>query len=524
MGGRVQPKKIVAIDWDARTLRVVHAFVGKRGLKIDRILAAAIPADIDLNSPEHLGRHIRRVLDQEQIPTRHAVVDIPRDQAILKTLSLPALGPEELPGMVEIQIAKELPFPAGEAVIDFIVSPGAEPNVSDVLTAAVRREVVRQYEQTFETAGLKLDRIGLRPWANATAVRELLKHAMPDRVAFIDVRPALTEIDILRGGVLTFSRAASVMIPKDWKERSVGPRLSLVREGAAEIGDAPDAVIHSLLVEVTRSLEAYKTSDAGAIIDHVVIAGDLGVEEALSEGIQKRLGIPAELYNPAASFGWEPDEGAAAAAFSSTLGLVIGQSSASESMHFDFLHPKKRVSKTQQKLKRAPMAAAVAILFLAAGGVGFAQFTKDDRARLATIEAQIKELEERQPDNKKFMDFVQQVRDFDQGQYVWVDVLYDLISVLPSTEHLVITQLDMQQEDGKLVLKTKAKDRDTPTQAVRKLEEFKREGKPLPRFKATIGPQSEKQGEKYPFVQDLRVSILRDDEEKKGSGKKSSNP
>jgi len=521
VGARVQPKKVVALDWDARTLRVVHAFVGKRGMKIDRILAAAIPADVDLNSPELLGRHIRRVLDQEQIPTRYAVVDIPRDQAILKTLTLPALGPEELPGMVEIQIAKELPFPASEAVIDYTVSPGAEPNRADVLVAAVRREVVRQYEQTFEIAGLKLGRIGLRPHANATAVRELLKHAMPDRVAFIDVRPALTEIDILRGGVLTFSRAASVMIPKDWKEHGGGPRLSLVREGEAEAAPAaPDAVIHSLLVEVTRSIEAYKTSDAGAIMDHVVIAGDLGVEEALAEGIQKRLGIPADLYNPAASFGWEPDEGAAAAAFSATLGLVIGQAADPETMHFDFLHPKKRVSKTQEKLRKAPLAAAVALLFVAAGGVAFARYTRDDRMELASIEKQISELEAKRSDNKKFLDFVERVRGFEKDQHVWVDVLHDLIGVLPTTQELVITQLDMQQEDGRVVLKTKAVNRDVPTQAVRKLEEFRREGAELPRFKATIGPQSEKKGEKYPFVQDLRISILRDNQTKKASGEK----
>lgn len=520
MAGRTQPKKIVALDWDSRTLRVVHAFVGKRGLKIERILAAAIPADVDLQSPELLGRHIRRVLDQEQIATRHAVVDIPRDQAILKTLTLPALGPEELPGMVEIQIAKELPFPAGEAVIDYTVSPGSESNLSDVLVAAVRREVVKQYEETFEIAGLKLDRIGLRPHANAIAVRELLKHAMPERVAFIDVRPSLTEIDILRGGVLVFSRAASVQVPKDWKERAAGPRLSLMGGEAESQPFAPDAVIHSLLVEVTRSIEAYKSNDAGAMIEQVVIAGDCGVEEALAEGIQKRLGIPAEMYNPAASFGWEPDEGAGAAAFSSTLGLVFGQASAGEVQHFDFLHPKKRVSKTQEKLKKAPLAAAVAVLFLTAAGVVLAQMTKDDRAHLASIETQIKELEERQSDNKKFMDFANRVRGFDKDQHVWVDVLFDLFKVLPTSRELVISQLDVQQEDGRIVLKTKTAGRDTATQAVRKLEEFRREGKTLPRFKVTVGPQTEKKGEKYPFVQDLRVQILRDEEVKKGSTKK----
>ena len=533
MAGRLPPKRIVAVDWDTRTLRIVHALLSKRGVKIDRLLSAPIPADLDLANPEQLGRHIRRVLDQEGIHTKHATVDIPRDQAILKTLSLPALSPDELAGMVGIQIAKELPFPASEAVIDFAVPPfAASATTSNVLVAAVRREVVQQYETTFEVAGLKLDRVGLRPYANTVAVCELLKHALPERVMFIDVRPSLTEIDVIHNGSLTFSRAASVMVPPDARGHGERPRFSIVREGGpsealvpVDLGvgtphhmDDTEAMIHSLVVEVTRSIEAYRASDAGASIDHVVIAGDLGVEETLAEAVQKRLGITTELYNPAASFGWEPDEGAGASAFASTLGLVVGHSY-DRALHFDFLHPKKRVSQTQERLKKAPLVAAVAVLFVAAGGIAFAKFTAPDRKTLAKIESSIQELEGKRADHKKFLEVMDRIREFDAEQHVWVDVLYDVLYVLPTNEELVINHLEMNQSESRLVLKTKTKNRDTATTAVRKLDEFRREGKDRPRFKTSIGPQSEKKGEKYAYVQDLRITLLRDDAVKKGSAK-----
>jgi len=533
VAGRTPPKRIVAVDWDTRTLRIVHAVLGKRGVKIDRLLSAAISPDLDLAVPEQLGRHIRRVLDQEGIHTKHATIDIPRDQAILKTLSLPSLPSDELAGMVGIQIAKELPFPASEAVIDFAVPPfAASATTSDVLVAAVRREVVQQYESTFEVAGLKLDRVGLRPYANTVAVCELLKHALPERVMFIDVRPSLTEIDVIHNGSLTFSRAASVMIHQGAREQGEHPRFSIVREGGSgeahaamtldtveplRLGDT-ESMIHSLMVEVTRSIEAYRANDAGATIDHAVIAGDLGVEEMLAEAVQKRLGITTELYNPAASFGWEPDEGAGASAFASTLGLVVGHSY-DQALHFDFLHPKKRVSQTQERLKKAPLVAAVAVLFVAAGGIAFAKFTAPDRKALARIESSIQELEGRRADNKKFLDVMDRIREFDGEQHVWVDVLYDVFYVIPTNEELVINHLEMNQSESRLVLKTKAKNRDTATTAVRGLNEFRREGKDRPRFKTSIGPQSEKRGEKYPYVQDLRITVLRDDAVKKGPAK-----
>lgn len=522
MPAKRRPKKILALDWDARTLRVVQAGVGKRGVHVDRVLSAPIPAEVDPADPQKMGEHIRRVLAQEAISVHHAVVDIPRDQAILNTLNLPITAPNELPGIVAIQIAKELPFPIMEAAMDFIVGPH-EPQAStaEVLVAAVRNEVVEHYSRIFDAAGLKLDRVGLRPHANKVAVCELLKHAMPERVLFIDVRPTLTEIDVLRNGDLAFSRAASVMIPE---HLGSGPTLSLVREPGAQDGDAErtvpsittlDRVLQALVLEVTRSIEAYRVRDPGARIDHVVIGGDLGVEEPLADAIQQRLQLTTEIYNPAATFGWEPDEGASAAAFAATLGLVLGQADDAVPQ-FDFLHPKRSVSKTEEKLRKAPMVAAVAALFALSGIVAFAQYTGPRRATLRRIEAKIAELEGKGDDYKKFLSLVDEVREFDSGQFVWVDVLYDILTALPTHEVMVVNRAEMNHKEGRVTLHTRSTKRDAAMEVVAALQSFTppEDGMEY-RFSASVGSQTEKPGEKYRYVQDLRIKIVKAGQEKK---------
>ena len=527
MRGKRRPNKVVAIDWDVRTVRIVHASVGKRGVKIDRLLSVGIPATVDPADPVQMGGHIRRVLDQEGIHTRHAVVDIPRDQAILKTLTLPAIRVDEMAGVVGIQIAKELPFPPGEGVIDFVVpGPSLDATTSDVLVAVARREVVQQYEAIIAKAGLKLDRVGLRPYANRVAVCEVLKFALPERVLFIDVRPTLTEIDVVRSSALVFSRAASVPVPADIKG---SPRLSDAAglsfvPAAVELpgaedrarADGPERVIQALLLEVTRSIEAYRVNDPGAQMDHAIVAGDTGIEEALAETIQKRLGITTELYNPSGSFGWNAEEGAAAAAFSAGLGLVLSQGDP-PAANFNFLAPKRLVSQTRERLRKAPIAAAAALLFVIAGGILFASQTRPDRLKLAAIEEQIRAIEEKEGDYRKFMTFMEQVRRFEHDQHVWVDVLYDVFSILPQNDRVILTQLDMDQKEGRVVLKTKAVDRETATDVVKALRDFRREGAEKPRFEATLGPQTERKGEKYPFSQDFRILVLDDSNSKSRS-------
>jgi len=515
-----KPRKILAVDWDTKTLRVVHAQVGKRGINIERMLAVAIPGSVDPSDPQQMGVHIRRALEQEGITTKQAIVDIPRDRVILNTLILPVGAPENLPGMVEIQIAKELPFAVGDAVIDFAAQPPVDDApTADVLVAAIQREVVEQYEETFVVAGLKLHRVGLRPHAHKVAVCDRLKHALPRRVMFIDVRPTLTEIDIIRESSLVFSRAASVAVPE---ALSASHPLSIVRDDSAETASEDHAVllpgqqnamrdvIQSLVVEVTRSIEAYRASDPGAVIEHAVIGGDLGVEESLAEAIQKGLGITAEVYNPASSFGWSPDEGANAAAFAATLGLVLGQQQDAEA-HFDFLHPKRSISVTQERLKKAPLVAAVFALFVVAGGVAVAKFTGPKRNELVSINQQIRDLERNVRNNKKFLDLFQEIREFDTHQYVWVDVLFDALSLFPSHREFVVDHIGMSHSPPHLSLKTRAKNRETAGEVIRGLEAFRRYGAKQPRFKVSMGSQGEKARDLYPFSQELRITILEDE-------------
>ena len=209
-------RQVVSIDWDVRTLRIVHFVVrSKGGVGIRKVLSVAIPPDLRAGDPSAVGQLIRQVLDRERIGAGRMVVDVPRDQAVLNTLKLPAVPDDDLPAMVEFQVSKELPFPLTVAAVDFAVESGDDGSgFREVLVAAVRKEVVEFYAQVAGSAGLKLERVGLRPYANRESINELLGDTRRERVLFVDVGPVLSEIDVLRGGRLAFSRAASVAVPK----------------------------------------------------------------------------------------------------------------------------------------------------------------------------------------------------------------------------------------------------------------------------------------------------------------------
>ena len=148
--GSVGDRRILAVDWDQRELRVVHARIRKDKVRVQDVFAVSIPDEVSVSDAEAMGRLLRRALNQEQISCRRVIVDIPRDQAVLSTLSLPSVSVSDLAGMVKLQVGKSLSFAVSEAVIDFAL-PHEERDESeeprDVLAAAVQSEVVDFYRQ-----------------------------------------------------------------------------------------------------------------------------------------------------------------------------------------------------------------------------------------------------------------------------------------------------------------------------------------------------------------------------------------
>ena len=98
----------------------------------------------------------------------------------------------------------------------------------------------------------------------------------------------------------------------------------------------------------------------------------------------------------------------------------------------------------------------------------------------------------------------------DRGQKGWVDGLYDALAMIHTNEELVITHRDMKQSDSRMTLKTKTIHRETATEIIREMNQFRREDAEKPRFKVSMGPQTEKKRQRSPFSQELRIDVLDD--------------
>ncbi len=437
-------KKFVAVDWDARDVRVVSFRARAEGIDLLKAVSVPIPANVSVSDAESLGAFLRQVLRQAKISAKQALLTVPRDRVVLNPLSFPPTPAEELAAMVRFQVAKELPFAADRATIDFIVNGAFDAKAPcELLVAAVRNEEIAYYRDVGREAGLSVQDIGLRPHGNLVAISASGSEVSSGTLLIVEVGPGLTEIDVVRDGVLAFSRAASVSLADLWagrQDRVEDSRIvsTAVREHPRD--DATKRAVDAVLMEVTRSYEAYRATDPSLRVERVIVAGASGIEAELAESLSSRFGVRGELYAPGQALSLTEKRSRELRGFSAVLGLAMGHGGHGLA-HFDFLHPKRPSSKRSRRMKKAPVAAAAAVLFIAAGVAGRINYVNPELREADRLRKEVSIRKKEAEAVRKFKAKVDAIGDWQRSEQCWPEVLGRLTEAFPPSQEAYATRV-----------------------------------------------------------------------------------
>ena len=369
----------IALDWDHFYLRMAVARArsaspkGPARVKVRKLLAEPIPAALNLDDPVAVGHFIRESLKKRRIRARRAIVAVARDQALLRMIRLPEAPDDELVSMAHLQMDKELPYPADEATIDvtFAHPSGSGSEQVGVLAAAVRTKLLANIRKTAEAAGLKLDRVGLRAYANFCLVTRCVPIKPGQRLIYVDVGPDFTEIDIFSGQNLLFSRSAFVKIPLDLSRP--------LHHASNEDRPPPDkaklsAVLAELVLEVHRTVQAYRAEQAGLedVSDEapsaepaevILLGGGTGLEQDIARGLQERIDLPADILHPGQSFKLPRNINGDERMYSAVLGMALGPDTPEIIGPLNFLRPRRmKRPRTVGSTRRKVSAIAAGVL------------------------------------------------------------------------------------------------------------------------------------------------------------------
>ncbi|MBI4581258.1 MAG: pilus assembly protein PilM [Planctomycetes bacterium] len=492
----MRKRDVLCIDWDGRSIRVLEVGFHRSGVVVRRAVHAPVPPDMDVRDPATMGDFLRRTLGEHRIRTRRAIVDVPRHDTFLNRLSLPSGTMDELAAMVHLQIPKELPFSRDQAVIDFVVVPN-EGTTWDVWVAAIRVGVVEYYRQVFAAAGLTLERIGLRPYANVRTLQA--SDLTRGRVVMVEIGPSMTEINILRDGQLMYTRAAPVAMPA-----AGSPAIGAEGEAA---GPPPPMPMDDLLIEVSRTIAAYRATDLGATIDLIVLAGTVWIDEPLARAFEERFTVPTQVQPVPRAVRWRAELAGSPAPFSAAMGLALGE--LGEASHrFDFLHVKEPEAEHRQRAKRRPVVAATVLMFAAAGVVAAYQPIRHRNLELAALEASYAVQNSNEKSRQEALKRVTDLGDWQARDVIWINHLHRIAEVFPSNKECFITRLDVNAAKGTITLTLAAANGFVAAKVVEAVKSITDE-KDRPLFDAVSGNKAgEAKIADYPVSDEVTITVL----------------
>ena len=445
------PRHFVAIDFDSKSVRIVHARRTGKITSIDTLYSNPMPEDLDLDDPEATGKFLALTLKDFSKNSKTALgrcgvlMSVPRRKAVLKPLTLPpGTRPEEMASMVRFQVEKDLPFTPEESVIDFTITShldlaestnGHEQTVGvGVLVGAVSTEVVDHYRRIAEAAGIKLRRLGLRPYANMKCVDACVRRAEDETVMSVHITSNETEINVLKGNSLAFCRSAVVRVPSGEADRQ---RRS----------------VELVVQEIVRSVHSYSSAQHHGEITAVLIAGGTGIESPVLKGVEGKLGIQCELLSPAAALDL-PTRGNASA-YSATIGLAIEHQG--QDLPFDFLNPKHPPVRHDIRKTRAIIIAAAVVLLLSAVAMARSFYLGGLEEALAGYKSREKKLKETTTNHAALTRRVKTIDAWLKARTNWVDHLALISQLAPSCQDLYLRSSFKTERKGTITFKAYAK-------------------------------------------------------------------
>ncbi len=305
---KARVEKKLGIDIGSYAIKLVELHLSKDE---NRVASIGIKR-IENSSPEALAGKVRELCEESKVKTRDVSLSVSGPQVITRLITMPTMSDSEMKNALVFEVEKTIPFSPEEVIYDYQVLERGKEKKMDVLLTAVKRDYVQKYIQIAQSSDLSLRVVDVDSLALANAFVKNSEGSLDQNktVALLNIGDRYTNLDILRGGVLSFSR--DIQIGGRDVNESIARILNVDSKGAEklkfdpkeradEIG-LPIRMVLANLADELRLSFGYFENRFGRNVDDLYLSGGscglLGVTEYLEEN----LGLKAKVWDPLKAF------------------------------------------------------------------------------------------------------------------------------------------------------------------------------------------------------------------------------
>jgi type IV pilus assembly protein PilM len=258
---------------------------------------------------------IRELISEQKIKTKDVVTSVSGHSVIIKKINLPLMSRSELEESIQWEAEQYIPFDINDVNIDVqILDPAGDASGQmEVLLVAAKKDMINDYTAIVQEAGLSPVVMDVDSFAIENAFELNYDVAPDDTVVLVNIGASLININILRGGMTTFTRDITLGGNQYTEEIQKQLNVSyeeaealkiggdIIRDAQAVVPEEVETIIRqvsmNVATEIQRSLDFYAATAAEDEIRGIFISGGTARVPGLARAIQEKTGLSVELIN-----------------------------------------------------------------------------------------------------------------------------------------------------------------------------------------------------------------------------------
>lgn len=260
-----------------------------------------------------LTEAIKELIRKAKIKTKDAVISISGHSAvIIKRISLPDMTEEELSESIKFEAEQYIPFDIEDVNIDFqILGPQEEPGQMDVILVAVKKEIINEYVNVVNEAGLNTIIVDVDAFALENMYGINYEIEADTYVALVNIGASTINMNILRGGVSAFTRDSAIGSNLQTEALQRGFNISYEEAERLKKGeaiekvtpeDAQSVIINAsedIISEIKRSIDFFRGRGTSIVdIKEIILSGGCALIKGFPELLSERTGIEVRKAEP----------------------------------------------------------------------------------------------------------------------------------------------------------------------------------------------------------------------------------
>lgn len=309
-------ESMVAVDVHAAEFRVIELAKKSDQYTVENLfcyqLNSGASSELETIGFEDKSAALKKIVEELGLTGRSICSSVSNALVMSKIIELSAtLSLVEIEHQVMLEIDRFVPYPIEEISFDYEIqgdSGGGEGQIN-VLLVASRRENIDDQVAVLSAAGLKPVILDVDVYAMERAfsllVGQLPESVLEKPVAIYDFRGNSVTLYVMYGERNIYTREQNLGSQQIKKESHgfYDPETSLPENGAEEglnQADNPVAIINNAVViqQVLRGLQFYEAANINDPVGHIVLAGDVAVNNDIDEAIKQQVGLAISIADP----------------------------------------------------------------------------------------------------------------------------------------------------------------------------------------------------------------------------------